>query len=59
MEPKDYSIKYSIVNDIMSSLKTGLIPNVTIPNCGGRVTGPAQSREELILKHKSRMNNLY
>ena len=46
-------IKLFIINNVMSSFKTKIVPNVTISYCGGRVTAaPAKSREELILKHK-------
>ena len=56
MEPKDYSLKYNIVNDVMTAFRSEMVPDVKIPDCGGKVSTPAVSRKELIEKHTSRMH---
>ena len=57
MEPKDYTFKKNILNDLESAVESGFAPNVKIPNCDGKKATPsAITREELIAKQMSRMN---
>ena len=57
METKDSTWKYNILGDVERAVVTGLVPNVTIPDCGGKVRPSPITREELLEKQMSRMQN--
>ena len=57
MEPKDHTFKENIVRQVMEAVETGLMPNITVPDCGGSIVPPLPiDRKELIDKQISHMN---